>query len=320
MKRTVSAVLAAFIALCLPGAGLSEEAYILLKGDLHCHSSFSHDSDVKAEQVISDSVTAGYDFIALTEHNTLRHLKEDHSTEDLIVLPGYELTLQSGHYNVFGLRDFAQRASMAKAELVTYLASLKEQGALIQVDHPNDAKYYSRYGYEMDVDMIEVFNGAVREDDLKTLDEYQALLAEGRKVILTGGTDAHKNHTQRLEFNCVLATEKTSEAILEAIAAGRLYVTMGADGPALSLTCGEAVMGATVSAATDSEVIVEATGLLPGSVVKIYGDAGMVRESATVASDTVTVSLKPEGMKFVRAEVWSAAGEVLAASNPIYFE
>src|SRR5690625_2764993 len=69
-----------------------EKDLFILKGDLHVHSDFSHDSDIPVDQVVRESGIAGYDFIALTEHNTTRHMLEDHSTEDVLVISGYEHT------------------------------------------------------------------------------------------------------------------------------------------------------------------------------------------------------------------------------------
>ena len=145
------------------------QEYIALKGDLHCHSSFSPDSNVPVEEVIAAYTQAGYDFIALTEHNQIKHLRKDWSTDELMVLPGYELTLSAGHYNVFGIREFQRKFDMNKAELAEYFVYLKGLGALIQLDHPNAHPYASRYGYDLDIDMVEVINGNITADDLQTL-------------------------------------------------------------------------------------------------------------------------------------------------------
>ena len=104
MKKTFLALI--LVVLMASGSAAISEGYILLKGDLHVHSDYSGDSQVPADQVIADSITAGYDFICLTEHDTKSHLHEDHSVEGLIVIPGYEMTMTGLHCNVFGIREF----------------------------------------------------------------------------------------------------------------------------------------------------------------------------------------------------------------------
>ena len=314
MKR----LLALLCALCLllSSAALAED-YILLKGDLHCHSKYSHDSDTPYEQVMAESKIAGYDFIALTEHNTKNHLKQDLSSEDMIVLPAMELTMRCGHFNVFGLRSFEYKTDLIEVELADYIKYCREVGMLIQMNHPNDKLYYSRYGYRPDVDMLEVLNGKVTADDLKTLADYQTLLSEGRRIIATCGTDAHKNYTSRYAFNCVYATARTPEAILEAIAAGRLYIATAANGPVIQLTCGDYVMGQTKPREANDEVTISLKNLPTLSSVRVYTSAGLVQNQS--GKGELTLSVPVGDSLFVRCEVWQS-GSVIAVSNPLYFE
>lgn len=314
MKRLFSILCA--LMLLLSCAACAED-YILLKGDLHCHSKFSHDSDTPYEQVMAESKIAGYDFIALTEHNTTNHLKNDLSSEDMIVLPAMELTMRCGHFNVFGLRSFQYKTDLIEVELADYIKYCREIGMLIQMNHPNVSLYYSRYEYRPDVDMIELLNGRVTGDDLKTLADYQTLLTEGRRLIATCGTDAHKNYTSRRAYNCVYAAARTPEAILEAIAAGRLYINVAADGPVIQLTCGDYVMGQTKPREAGDEVTISLSGVPILSNVRVYTSEGLVQNQSVKGDATLTV---PVGnAAFVRCEIWQS-GSPIAISNPLYFE
>lgn len=292
--------------------------YLLLKGDLHCHTNFSPDCQVPPDQVIADSIAAGYDFISFTDHNSKYQLRKDYSTPELVVLPGYEMTLSGGHYNVFGIRDFLVRGSLIREELGEYMAYLRGLGAFIQLNHPNDAKYGSKYGYDFNFELLEVLNGRPTADDYKTIADYQTLLCSGRKIVAIANSDAHKNHSVRYDFNWVLSTAKSSEAIMEAIKAGRSFLTASVSGPVISMNCGDAVMGATVSRAAGQTVDIAISGMPEGANVKVYTSAGLLSDGKAEAG-SFKASVPASDYKFVRCEVW-LNGVIAALSNPIYID
>lgn|SRR5690554_246347 len=297
--------------------------YFILKGDLHVHSDFSHDSDVPVEQVVEESRIAGYDFISLTEHNTTRHMMADHSTDELLVISGYEHTTPAAHINIFGLRDIPRKSSIyTKEEMEAYLEPLRERGGIFQLDHPNDKLYYSRFGYDLDFHFIEILNGVWREDDHQTLLDWQQLLVEGRKIVATGGTDAHRNHTVRRVFNNVFVTERSEEAILEAFLAGRNYVTTSADGPEIHMTVGDVVMGGTVTYEPGQTIEIAINNIAPQTIVRVYSDRGLELDDTFSGkrNGSYMIEMGTAGKRFIRLELWSSEDMICAYTNPIYIE
>jgi len=76
------------------------------RGDFHVHSDCS-DGDYPVGTVTLIAEAEGLDFYAITDHNTIeafKSLEEEHKT---LVIPGLEVTFRLGHFNVFGLRDWA---------------------------------------------------------------------------------------------------------------------------------------------------------------------------------------------------------------------
>lgn len=303
-------------------APVSAKEYFVLRGDLHVHSDFSHDCDVPLAQVIEESIQTGYDFIALTEHNTQNHLLEDHSVSDLIVLPGYELTLQTAHINLLGIREFDENIGLITPKEVTdYLNYIHELGGYASLNHPNDPNFPSRFKYNVPIDFIEVWNNArFGDDDLQTLNEWHELLVEGRKVFAVSGTDAHKNHLNRSPFNNVYVTEKTAEAILTSLKQGHNYITATADGPDIQLSYGDAIMGDIVEHAVGENILLTIDRLGPKSVIRVFSDQGLELEFGAQQEVSITKELPMDGRSFYRVEVWTSSGSMVAISNPIFID
>jgi hypothetical protein len=323
VKRRTALVALCFVALVMLASVASAQELFILKGDLHCHSSYSHDSEVPVDKVIADSIVAGYDFIALTEHNTVSHLAEDHSTEDLLVISGYEHTTPAAHVNIFGLRFVPRKTTIYDGEqMESYLAPLREQGALLQLNHPNADLYYSRFGYDLDFHFLEIINGVFRDDDRKTLADYQTLLVEGRKLVATGGSDAHKDHAIRKTFNNVLVSERSETAILEGLRLGRNFVTVQVDGPIISLTSGDTIMGGTVVYEPGQTIDIAIDRLVPGTIIKVYTSGGLVHTERFASSEVGSWRKQwpTEGISFCRVELWFNEADICAISNPIYVQ
>lgn len=312
-----------------PGSQNSKDnKWFVLRGDLHCHSSFSVDSNAPIETVVSDSVKAGYDFISLTEHNTqehLKYLKEEYSNDDLIIIPGYEWTLKRVHMNMFGLYEFEEKLGLDTFEEInSYIDYIHELGSIVQINHPNWKALYAQFALSIPGDLMEVWNGPFGTDDKKTLKDWQNLLTEGKKIIATAGRDEHENYLNNSPVNNVYAEEKTAENIFENIKKGHLYITAMKDCSDIWLSCGDAIMGDTVEYAKGSQIYLKIEKLPHNAKIKIYSNKGIEFEEIYDASKNTAYEkefLVEEDKSFYRVEVWSAAVSIpLGISNPIYIE
>jgi hypothetical protein len=105
-----------------------------LAGDCHAHTVHS-DGSSTIEELAAAAVSAGLDFLAVTDHNTVSHhpaLAEVGRRYGITLLPSQEVTTDTGHANVFGdvgWIDFRRPAT----EWVTDAA---ERGGLMSINHP----------------------------------------------------------------------------------------------------------------------------------------------------------------------------------------
>src|ERR1700694_5749335 len=112
--------------------------YAVLKVETHLHTLHS-DGQHSVSAMFEACHSAGYDAVALTDHNTLSGLHEAAAAADrlgLVLLPGVEVTTFRGHAVVLGVsrvpewRDLEERGMDALAD------DVHADGGLLCVSHP----------------------------------------------------------------------------------------------------------------------------------------------------------------------------------------
>lgn len=172
----------------LPGLKTNASSPAEAVGALHIHTKASDGSGTVA-QVVAAAREAQLSFIAITDHNVSMSetdLNEDPS--DLPIIPGEELTTESGHFVTLGIPPNWQRPHSANADAL--LSAAHAAGGFNIVAHP----YWSKVpwtDWNTDrFDALEVWNG------VETLERNQSssiLLS-----IVLGGIN-HRLAISRLE-------------------------------------------------------------------------------------------------------------------------
>jgi hypothetical protein len=148
----------------------------------------------------------GLDFIAITDHNTVSHAAAIRELQpyfdNLLLIPGREVTTFQGHANVFGTVapiDF-RVTSDAVPDWNALLANVARTGGALSINHPVRPSGEECMGcgwtpkVEVDysrVQAIEAVNGLDAETPFSGIGFWQQLLTRGFHLTAIGGSDNH---------------------------------------------------------------------------------------------------------------------------------
>lgn len=232
------------LGLLVTGACAPRDTRAWYKGNLHTHTTFS-DGDTEPEGVINWYVDHGYNFLALTDHNTLLDIKDyaDRTNETFILISGNEISDSFEgkplHLLALGLYDAELKPTGGGGILDTLqnnVTAIRGAGALPVLAHPN---FGWAFGAEemigvTDCVLFEVLNAhpSVNNagDDTRpsTEEMWDEVLSAGRLMYGIGTDDMHKIATYPgKSWIMVRAGELTESAILDAMENGDFYVSTG---------------------------------------------------------------------------------------------
>lgn len=332
------------------------------RGDFHMHDGHSDGFCSSQEgrrvpcplyKTVEAAAARKLDFIAITDHNTTSHFNDMHELQpfhdDVLLIPGRELTTPLGHANVFGTTEYIdyRLSGPGKRGINDVLHDAAALRGVLAINHPSRITSESCRGcgwtaqgvdYRA-VNGIEVANGydefAEHPRDEKAgtgLAWWQTLLDQGFRLTAMGGSDTHDVGIGTLGVGVpttvVFAEELSERAILEGVRAGHVFVdvegsrdrVLTAEASAGGAT---ADMGDALAAPADSVIRVSAhvKGCRSARLVLLMQGQATPVAAAQVATDDETRSfeLRSTGSRlWLRAEVLGAGGAPLLIGNPFY--
>jgi hypothetical protein len=302
----------------------------LLKGDLHAHT-LASDGVLTVDELARLALRHGLDFLAVTDHNQMVSAESLPLLEGLTLIPGVEWTHYQGHANFLGVNQpyDGPFATNTMAEAQARFDSARSRRALITLNHPFDEGCGLQFDLNsLPFDCLEIWNGPMRESNLRAVGLWQTLLAAGRKVPAVGGSDFHR--ASPFQFlggptTCVFALSPGPSDILAALRQGQAYITFAPDGPGLELSAGDALMGGSVLWPAVNELQIRVNGLLAGDVLRVVTPLGSdaIFQAPEAGSFASAYPIRSPG--FARVEVLRSflpGIPMLPAliSNPIYFD
>lgn len=302
----------------------------LLKGDLHIHT-LASDGVLTVDELAQRARRHGLDFLAITDHNQMVSAESLPQLPGLTLIPGIEWTHFKGHANFLGVEKPYDEPFFANSteEVEARFRSAHSRGALISINHPFEEA--CPFQFDMDslpFDCIEIWNGPMRPSNLMAIGMWHQMLVAGKKVPICGGSDYHRDHPFILPggpTTCIFAMSASPADILSGLRQGHAYLTFAPDGPSLTMTAGEGMLGDTVPFPTVKEIQIKVSGLLNGDVLQVVTARGAVQILKTQADGDFEGVYTMEEAGFARVEIMRGflpGLPLLPAliSNPIYFD
>jgi hypothetical protein len=294
-----------------------------LAGDLHVHTTFSHDSwggpgddsptDPTEYYTLGQTVTEdfaiaasrGLDYLAITDHNDIRSQSDPgFGFGGVLPIPAYENSLH-GHGQMLGATRIYDNGDSSPAAVRAMEEQLHADGGLLQANHPTDPVWGYDYA-DVPVDTVEAWNlpwfyqppFPASGDHDAALRVWTADLDRGAHVGVTGGSDSHWKATVAGQgpgqpTTWVYASDRSVSGVLDGIRNAHTFVSAeppAYGGPKLFLEGkrnGEwsAMQGDTVPPNTPLRV--HAVGA-PGATLRVLSDSQHEVLSTLVTSPDFT--------------------------------
>jgi hypothetical protein len=246
----ITCALAAALVLALAAPAQARE---WLAGDLHVHTTYSHDSyggptddntgpedgyalGFPVQGQFANAAARGLDFLAISDHNDIRSQTDPgFGFGGVIPVRAYENSLD-GHAQMLGAARLYDNGDQSTAAVAALAAALRADGGLLQVNHPSDPLW--GYGYDVRPDTVEVWNLPrvyqpplpSSSDNDQAVRYWEGWLDRGERVAATGGSDSHWVSTSAAQgpgqpTTWVLAEERSERGVLEGIRRGRTFIS-----------------------------------------------------------------------------------------------
>ena len=196
------------------------------KGGIHAHTTES-DGRLSPELMCEVYRKAGYDFVAITDHNTLTDT-DSYSSLDFITIPGVEIGRRPDHVLHIGAESLHAGSNMADV-----LRGLQGEPGVAIIAHPHWSNMtWDRIASVSDYIGIEIYNYSVDINRGRgySVELWDMLLESGRRA---WGFAADDSHHRDGRPNCcggwivVAADSLIQTDILAAIERGAFYSSQG---------------------------------------------------------------------------------------------
>ncbi len=189
---------------------------MLIRADLHVHTTYSSDSLITPKDLVYYSKRRGLNAVAVTDHNFLEGAYKIARKTDFLVIPGMEVSSADGHIVALNVSELIPQGYSA----IETVERIHEAGGVAIACHPY--VYFKgclRENVSDAFDAIEVINA--RAFPFKKSFRKAEEAAQRFGLSRVAGTDAHYGPQIGYGYTEIDADAPTVEAIAKAIVAGK---------------------------------------------------------------------------------------------------
>lgn len=278
--------------------------YTWLKGNLHTHTTFS-DGVCTPQEIIAAYERLGYDFLAISDHDTWIVPDDYQHLTPLVLIPAVEVTALGPHVQQVGGRDWVSPDS----DRQNVIDQINKAGGLAVMNHPNWEWHFSHYLHIQMEDLrhaagLEIYNGVIErlEGSALATDRWDRLLSIGRNLWGFANDDAHELRDVGVAWNVVQARSRARDDILLALRNGQFYASTGVQVNAVM------VDGRTITIQTENAQRIR--------FVTRHGAIRATFESANAEWQLPDNPAQATNWRYVRIECYGAGGR-MAWTQPI---
>jgi len=204
-----------------------------LKGNLHTHTSISACGKVPPDEVFRQYRKAGYDFLSITDHNTVTEMNAREKRP--LLFPGIEIDFKGSRHTCVVERPGRGIYYNSKARQQDIISRNARIGNIVVLNHP-DWQLKEHYPLLLLLSLkgytgIEIYNSVIERLQGFALStaKWDRLLEKGKRVLGFANQDYHWKTDISECCNVVWAPEKTPQAIFSALKSGCFYCHYGVD-------------------------------------------------------------------------------------------
>ncbi|MFW9875737.1 MAG: CehA/McbA family metallohydrolase [Candidatus Thorarchaeota archaeon] len=175
--------------------------------DQHSHTIFS-DGALTIKQNVEWHIAMGYNVLAITDHNNMRHLEKiekirrEYREQGILILSGIEITTNRIHLNLLGVSNWENKIRYKTSDslIIETINRAHDEDGIVVCDHIPWSLYEFKMKnhpsretlLEWGIDYIEIINDDSKPENVFDYESYEFCNEHKDRIGMITGTDMHR--------------------------------------------------------------------------------------------------------------------------------